>query len=681
MEKTTKTALLQVLLAPPSFAAESLFDRATRHDALWAAWEKVRANNGAAGGDGVTIQRFEPGAHGRLSRLSHDLRHGRYRPGPVRRVLIPKPSGGTRPLDIPPVVDRIAQASVAAILTPLLDAEFEDASFAYRPGRSVMQAVARVAKHRRDGFRWVVDGDIVRYFERIPHDRLLERLERSIEDAALVDLIGTWLEHHSHEGRGLPQGSPLSPLLANLYLDDVDEAIAGRGLRLVRFADDFLILCRQEGLAAEAMQRMAGLLSEYGLEMHPERSRITSFDQGVRFLGHLFVKSMVVKEVPLDESPAEDAVRDAALGGAPEAEIEAAAPEEAAAERLVRGRWAARQRVMYVLQPGRLLTTEGESFVVREADMALARVAPHRVDRIELAKGVKLDAEALDLAAATDTVVLRTDGWGRVLGRWTPAGSGRAARQLAQAAVTLDPARRLALARRIVGGRILSQRTLIKRLLRGRKDEEFAASASKATQLLRRMARAAELRPKLDTPAALMGQEGEAAAIYWPILAASLNKPHLFSGQRRRRRGEDPMNAVLDALSNLLARDMEMAIERHGLHTGFAVLHSAEDGTEALVHDLMEELRAPIVEACALALFGRRALEEQHFQAWGDHWRLTSEGYASCIRGYEAWVARPVTGQRSGTKMLWRGVMEEQALAYAAYCEDGSAYEPYRMDY
>lgn len=679
VEKSTKTALTQAWMPPPRFAPNSLFDQATRHETLWSAWEKVRANNGAAGGDGVTIQRFEPTAHGRLSRLSHDLRHGHYTPGPVRRVLIPKRQGGTRPLDIPPIQDRIAQAAVAEILTPLLDAEFEDASFAYRPGRSVMQAIQRVAKHRRDGFRWVVDGDIQRYFERIPHDRLLARLERSVDDAPLLDLIGTWLEHHSLAGRGLPQGSPLSPLLANLYLDDVDEAIMGRGLRLVRFADDFVILCKNEAMAEDALARMAALLAEHGLELNAARSRITSFDQGLRFLGHLFVKGMVVKEVPPDDFPDEAALKASmALADAADEDQDL---QEPGAAREAPGRWAARQRVLYVLQPGRSLSAEGESFVVREQGSALLRLAPHRVDRIELGRQVGLDAAALDLAAATDTVLLRTDGWGRALGRWTPGGSGRARRQLAQAAVALDPARRLGLARSIVGGRIQSQRTLLKRLARGRKGEDFTAGVIKAAPRLSRMARATLLNPRLDTPAALMGQEGEAAALYWPLLAASLGKPEFFGGQRRRRRGEDAMNVVLDLLSSLLARDMEVALERHGLHTGFAVLHAAEDGVEALVHDLMEEFRAPIVEACALALFGRRALERQHFEAWGDSWRLTQEGYGACIRGYEAWVARPVTGQRSGTKMVWRGVLEEQALAYAAYCEDGAAYEPYRMDY
>jgi CRISP-associated protein Cas1 len=149
--------------------------------------------------------------------------------------------------------------------------------------------------------------------------------------------------------------------------------------------------------------------------------------------------------------------------------------------------------------------------------------------------------------------------------------------------------------------------------------------------------------------------------------------------------GADPLNAVLDLLSSLLARDLGVAIRRHGLHAGFSVLHSAADGVEALVFDLMEEFRAPIIEACALALFGRKALDKGSFSLWGEGekrmWRLTREGYAACIRGHEAWLARPVRGQRSGHEMLWRGVFEEQALSYADHCRGGPTYVPYRLDY
>ena len=664
------------VLLHPEVEAGSLFDRATRWETLHQAWEKVRANNGAAGGDGVTIERFAKGAEGRLSRLSHEVRNGRYRPAPARRVHIPKVDGGVRPLDIPAVIDRVLHAAVAATLTPVLDAEFEDSSFAYRPGRSVAQAVARVAALRRAGYTHVVDGDIVRYFERIPHDRLLLRLEQHVDDPMLIDLIGVFLEHHSHMGLGVPQGSPLSPLLANLYLDSVDEAIEGHGVRLVRFADDFLLLCKGEVAARDAREDMADLLAGEGLEMHAGKTRLVSFDQGVRFLGHVFVRGMIWKEVLADDTPPEDAIAaaeqlNAAAPDAPAQEAEDEAP-------VPRGRYAPRQRVVYMVEPGRKLTAEAESFVVQEPDGAeIARMAHRRVDRIEVSTACDVDGAALDLAGATDTTIVRVDGFGRCMGQWSPLADGRAARQLAQAGHVLDAAKRVALARILVEGRIQSQRTHLKRMTRGKPDADVATAAPK----LKRMARWALLHPKLDTIPALMGKEGEAAAVYWPLIARQVGDAALFRGNRRRRIGADPFNVALDVLCSFLARDLSVVVRRVGLHPGFGVLHTADDGAEALVYDLMEEFRAPVAEACALALFGRRALTKASFSQWGETWRLTREGFAATVRGYETWLAHPVQGQRSGVDMLWRGVFEEQAHAFAAHCEGGADYQPYRMDF
>lgn len=666
---------------PPSTPVhdeDSLFDRATRWETLWQGWEKVRANNGAAGGDNMPVGRFESGAQGRVSQLSHALRTGRYRPSPARRVYIPKDSGGTRPLDIPAVVDRIVHAAVAITLTPLLEAEFEDSSFAYRPGRSVAQAVARVSALRRAGYTHVVDGDIKRYFENVPHERLLKRLEDLTADPSLVDLVGIFLEHHSHKGLGLPQGSPLSPLLANLYLDDVDEAIESKGVRLVRFADDFLLLCKSELTARGARDEVAELLAIEGLELNLEKSRIVSFDQGVRFLGHLFVKGMVWKEVSADDTPSEDAIEEAERLNALAAkgELPAAVEEE---EQASPGRFAPRQRVVYMLEPDRMLTAEGESFVVREGDgLEVVRLPHRRVDRIEMSIATTLTGAALDLAGATDTTIARVDGFGRTLGLYTPTeGDDRAARQLAQASHIINPAKRLALARIIVAGRIQSQRTHLKRLTRGRPDAEVAVVAPKFA----RMVRAAALSPRLDSIDKLMGQEGEAAALYWPMIARQVEDADIFGGKRKSREGRDPLNAVLDILSHLLARDLGVVIRRVGLHPGFGILHATEDGREALVYDLMEEFRAPIIEACALALFGRKALTLESFTRWGTMMRLTREGQAACIRGYEAWLTRPVRGQRSGVEKLWRGIFEEQAESLSQSFEGGMTYEPYRLDY
>lgn len=663
--------------ASASVAASStatIFEKASHFDTLWQAWEKVRANNGAAGGDGVPIARFAPTAPTALSRLSHALRSGKYRPGPVRRVHIKKDDGGLRPLDIPCVIDRIAQSAVALVLGPVLDDEMHEGSYAYRPGRSVAQAVQRVSSLRRDGFRFVVDGDIVRYFERIPHERLIARLERAVDDARLTDLIALWLEAFAPYGLGVPQGSPLSPLLANLYLDDVDEAIEGRGVRLVRFADDFVLLCKTEAAAAGALVRMRDLLAAHGLELHADKTRIVPFEQGFRFLGHVFVRSMVWKEISDDPAPTEDLIISAedvlaAAGGrASEREAIENAPEP-------RGAHARRQRVLYLVEPGRTLSSEGSHFVVRHEEETVLDEPAARLDRIEVGPECGLDVTALDLAAAHDVSVVRVNWRGGSIGAWTAMGSLRARLHLAQAGLVLDATRRVTLARIIVAGRIANQRILLKRLDRSRNDPEIDPIVVQLDRMRRRLQR------EPATVNQAMGEEGRATALYWPALARFVSKPWAFKGLRRRRSGTDPFNAVLDLLCSLLARDVRIAAERIGLHLGFGTLHATDDGEDALVYDLMEELRAPIAEACAAALFGRRALREEHFVARPvGGVRLDREGYAACIRGYEAWVARAVRS-RSGRSTTWRGIMEDQALAYAAHCEGRETYAPYVMDY
>lgn len=336
---------------------EGAFARMIRLDRLEAAWERVRANHGAPGGDHMTVEEFEIDLPTRLMRLRLALLHGAYRPERVRRVLVPKDDGGLRPLAIPSVVDRVAQTAVAMVLTPLLDPDMHDDSFAYRPGRSVAMAVARVARYRRQGYGWVVDGDIERYFERVPHDRLMERLARDIRETALLDLIELWLESFSEAGPGgggigLPQGGPLSPLLANLYLDDIDARIAGRGVRLVRFADDFLLMCRGETAAEGARDRMAALLAEHGLRLHPEKTRIVPFERGFHFLGHLFVRSMVVR--PVDDGETADLTPDEAMILARHPAAPRQEPEEA--EGGDSDDRAPGLRVLYVTTAGRALT-------------------------------------------------------------------------------------------------------------------------------------------------------------------------------------------------------------------------------------------------------------------------------------------------------------------------------------
>ena len=668
------TAEISSMSSPPSLDAEQerrgpLFDQVASVVVLSRAWDKVRANAGASGGDNVTIERFAATADQRIRRLAHDLRCGRYVPGPFRRVYIPKDSGGFRQLDIPCVADRIVQAAAALVLDPILDAEMESSSFAYRRGKSVAQAVARVAALRRAGFTHVVDGDIRSYFENIPHEPLILRLERSVDDPVLVDLIWLWLEAFSPAGKGVPQGSPISPLLANLYLDEIDEIVEGKGVHLVRFADDFVLLCRSELAAGRALESMRKLLASHGLDLNPEKTKIVDFERGFRFLGHVFVRSMIWKEVGEDETPAEDVV------AAAEAFTKAATEKEEEPEEEEPGssRHSPRLRPLYVLEPGRRLEARGQTLVVSEDGKDLLHLPAGRLGRIELGPGVDASLSALDLALGYGVEVVRIDGHGGVCARYEGPAEDRARRHLDQARHALDEEKRLGFARLIVEGRIRNQRALLRRLNRRRKAPEIAEACVRMARILRRLENASSV-------SECLGFEGEAAAIYWPALGHALPEGMAFKF-RRRRPAPDPVNALLSIMSGLLARDIRSMAQRAGLHVGFGVLHAAEEGEEALVYDLMEEFRAPIAEAASLALINRGAIKPEMFIPSGDGVRLDRAAWAATIRGYEAWVSRPILSPRSQHKVLWRGLLYEQAQAYAAHCEGRETYRPYLLDH
>ena len=658
-------------------ADNPLFWQATSFDTLWAAWERVKANQGAPGGDGVTVQRFDFFARQALESLSQKLRAQSYRPGPSRQVYIAKKSGGTRPLDIPSVIDRVAQGAVALTLGPKLDRLMEPSSFAYRPGRGVADAVARVSALRRDGYTHVVDADIRRYFESVPHDPLLAKLEQAVGEDAVLDLVALWLEWHGSHGRGLPQGSPLSPLLANLYLDALDEDFEARGMRIVRYADDFLLLCRSPAIAEGAMVKLKAFLDGHGLELNPEKTRVVPFERGFRFLGHLFLRSMVLKEV-LDETPPEDAIAAAealnALAGegrlGPELPPLTAPMGEALGER------AYGQNTLYIVEPGRHLETQGESFRVTAGPEIVALLPKRRLDRIELGPGCTLDIEALDLAAAAGVEIHRVDGHGETLGLWSPPETrmSRAKRHLAQAAVILDPEKRLGLARILVGGRIRGQRALLHRANRDRKNPDIAAAAARMNMIIRRTAGATSL-------SQAMGFEGEAGALYWPALGRALDAPMNFSKRRRKPTGS-AFDLILNGLAALLARDIRVALSRAGLHAGFPVLHEAADGEDALAYDLMEEFRAPLMESVAVALVNRRAVTPDMFDSVNGAPRMGRQGWAALVRGYEAACARAVESpQRDGQRVSWRILMDDQAQLFAAHAEGRAIYEPVILDY
>lgn len=275
---------------------ENLMARVVERENLRKAWNQVRANRGAPGVDGMTLEEFPAFVRSHWPTVRQALLDGSYQPSPVRRVSIPKPGNrGVRLLGIPTVVDRVIAQAIQQILTPIFDPGFSTSSFGFRPGRSAHGALRQVQRHLRDGHRIAVDLDVEKFFDLVGHDALMSRVGRKVRDQRLLALIGRYLragvqvgDHLQATEIGTPQGSPLSPLLANILLDDLDQELERRGHRFARYADDLLILVR----SPRAGERVKAGITRYlttrlQLTVNESKSRVARIEECV-FLGFTF---------------------------------------------------------------------------------------------------------------------------------------------------------------------------------------------------------------------------------------------------------------------------------------------------------------------------------------------------------------------------------------------------------
>jgi len=664
---------------------QNIFTRAFVVPSLMHAWHKVAGNDGCAGGDGISVQAFQRRVQANVTTLSAAILGGSYAPHDLRLLKVAKKDGGLRPLAIPSVSDRVAQTAAANVLTPVFEPLFNRYSFGYRPGRSVVQAVRVIEGLRQRGFTHVVEADIRRCFENIPHDGLLSTLDATLAGQKGADemseLVALWLEQAASEmgvpGRGLAQGSPLSPLLANLYLDQLDDEFSRRDLALVRFADDFVILCRSEKAAEKALGRAGRFLREHGLELASDKTRVVDFDRGFAFLGHLFVRSLVMRQ---EENHAGPGDVDAAFREQARLDVAATQEAEAVEDALTRAEAAGfnpAARVLHIVGAERRLRRRNLSFAVETAEgRELLAIAHAQVDRIELDARSELDMDVIRHALATDTDLALVDGAGGTLGLLVRPPEDRGGLHLAQARTVLDGGQSVCLARNIVNARLRNQRARLSIMNRQPGDVEVMRAITALGREIRKLAGA-------ESVASLRGHEGRAAAIYWPALGrlCAAAGPDF----RRSRPALDPLNAAINYLTALLARDIRGAVLARGLHPGFGVLHAVADRHDACVWDMMEGWRALLSEGLAVGLFNQNRLRDEMFapRSSGDGIRISTPGRRALILGYEAACGRLAKSPFGGRRRKMRALMRDEAgaLAQALRAGDAATFHPWVQDY
>lgn len=291
----------------------ALYDKVYRMDILEEAWKRVKTNGGVGGIDGISIEDIEAdGAEKLLQEIGEELKAGRYRPSPVKRKFIPKGDGKMRPLGIPIIKDRIVQMAAKLVLEPIYEADFKDNSYGYRPKRSAQQALEVVRETSGKDGCWVVDADIKGYFDTINHDKLLKLVAMRLSDRRMLKLLRQWLkagvmteEGYEESEIGSPQGGVISPLLANIYLHYLDVVWERHGQhlgKLVRYADDLVIVCRTKRNADQALNLVREVMVRLELELHPEKTRVVQMGRG---LGGFDFLGMHHKYLPRETSKGE----------------------------------------------------------------------------------------------------------------------------------------------------------------------------------------------------------------------------------------------------------------------------------------------------------------------------------------------------------------------------------------
>jgi CRISPR-associated protein Cas1 len=630
----------QPIIVQSRRAEMRLFEEICSHNNLLFAFDKVEANAGGPGVDNVTIEEFSIGIDKRLSSVKKDLLAGTYNPDALLKVAIPKDNNKIRWLSIPTVRDRIVQTSASMILSPILDKEFEECSFAYRKDKSVRKAIHKIIDYRDKGYMWVVDADIASFFDEIDHYTMMEELRKYIEDERVLDLIYKWLTVDVvYKGdklrltKGVPQGSPISPLLSNLYLDTFDEALMKGKFKHVRFADDFVILCKDRPDAENALELTEDVLRKLKLRLNMEKTRVIHFNHGFKYLGMEFLRSMVYRPLYEEKSGIEltdDKYEDSIDDNKPAEKAISMMPDTLMAEAF---RKALREsekddvdvdelfhekpeieptvsgnpllRTLYLLEQGTVLAKEDERFKVVRDKKSIREIPAIKVDQIIIFGNIQITTQAMRFCLQEDIPIILLSSRGRYFGAVESFMKTNIALHKKQFEMADERRFAIEIGKAIVKAKINNSKVLIQRYCRKRQQVTMDREIQNMNIMIKKL-------PHVERHDELMGIEGAAAANYFLSLRRLIGDNWGFR-KRQKRPPPDPVNSLLSYGYTLLFYNVFALIRAYGLHPYVGFLHSVKHGHPSLVSDIMEEFRAPIVDAVVLNLILRGSLKREDF--------------------------------------------------------------------
>ncbi|WP_419788199.1 CRISPR-associated endonuclease Cas1 [Pseudodesulfovibrio sp.] len=686
----------------PFRPTRSILDQAMDMPVLHEAVHHVLESSDATSLDSQSPADFQDNAQ--LQDIRSAVLAGNYTPSALQGVLIPKASGGLRPLAIPTVPDRITQRAVYATLSPTVDTLLEDCSYAYRKGLSRRGAANAINRAYREGFRYVLDADITCFFDSVPWDRLFAKLDAFFPFDPVVRLLKLWTtapvmfdDRRIERSCGLPQGSSVSPLLANLYLDEFDEELLGADFRLVRYADDFVVLCRDMDAAKAAWNKSAQALHKLGLSLHPDKTGIRDIDHGFTYLGFLFCRSLVLEkqkdsiannsnetsapikfptcswlaQVPMQR------LMDLAHHGSATSQSPVSAPQDRTTEdNPVPERSIAsdvqpdeKKLPLYILDPEVEVTKSGNALEIRPL-----KGSPQTIPLNALSHTVFIGRPRLSLPgllgmhqAGVPTFFCRRSG---ALNLAIDQDKPDWKLWMAQARLQEDEDRRLVLSRAIVAGKLFNQAgTLVRFKLVGPDDEAAR---------LRAKARMCENATHLDE---LRGIEGSGATLYFLAIRRAFPTEWAFQG-REKRPPPDPINAMLSFGYTLLHNHVSTALQIAGFNPRIGVYHQMRGTHHALASDVQEEFRH-LVDGLVLSKVHRREARLEHFTAGiRDGKQSIIMDNAFCKRFISAFETRLLTTFKGpdGEKITYRACMDQQAVRLRETILKGTAtYTPMRI--